>query len=129
MPNFKKSKNKMDSPYNLKPVPEGNKGKGLSKLPTEVRNKMGYQMDSSHSFKGKVANNMKTMYMGSVYYQTDPPSEENGEIIGLSPHILLFDFQEGFCIKGDRVRGQLAVTESGPNKISTIVFCVETCTN
>jgi len=26
----------------LKPVPEGNKGKGLSKLPTEVRNKMGF---------------------------------------------------------------------------------------
>ena len=26
----------------LRPVPEGNKGKGLSKLPTEVRNKMGF---------------------------------------------------------------------------------------
>jgi len=26
----------------LKPVPEGNKGKGLSKLPTDVRNKMGF---------------------------------------------------------------------------------------
>ena len=26
----------------LKPVTEGNKGKGLSKLPTEVRNKMGF---------------------------------------------------------------------------------------
>jgi len=26
----------------LKSVPEGNKGKGLSKLPTEVRNKMGF---------------------------------------------------------------------------------------
>jgi len=61
--------------YALKPVPEGNKGKGLSKLPTEVRNKMGYQMDSSHSFKGNVANNMKTMYMGSVYYQTQSQEE------------------------------------------------------
>lgn len=59
--------------YALKPVPEGNKG--LSKLPTEVRNKMGYQMDSSHSFKGNVANNMKTMYMGSVYYQTQSQEE------------------------------------------------------
>jgi|TARA_R100001460_G_scaffold61384_1_gene101455 hypothetical protein len=78
MPNFKQSKNKMQSPYNLKPVPEGNKGKGLSKLPTEVRNKMGYMMDSSHSFKGKAANNMKTMYMGSVYYQTDP---KDGEVV------------------------------------------------
>ena len=27
---------------NLKPVPEGKKGKGLSKLPTEVRNKDGF---------------------------------------------------------------------------------------
>ena len=27
---------------NLKPVPQGNKGKGLSKLPTQVRNKMGF---------------------------------------------------------------------------------------
>ena len=26
----------------LKPVPEGNKGKGLSKLPTKVRNQMGF---------------------------------------------------------------------------------------
>lgn len=62
---------KTKSPYNLKPIPEGNKGKGLSKLPTEVRNKMGYMMDSSHSFKSKTAANMKTMYMGSVYSQ-DP---------------------------------------------------------
>ena len=27
----------------LKDVPPGNKGKGLSKLPTEVRNKMGFK--------------------------------------------------------------------------------------
>ena len=27
---------------NLKPIPAGNKGKGLSKLPTRVRNKMGF---------------------------------------------------------------------------------------
>ena len=27
---------------NLTPVPEGKKGKGLSKLPTEVRNNMGF---------------------------------------------------------------------------------------
>ena len=27
---------------NLKPIPTGNKGKGLSKLPTKVRNKMGF---------------------------------------------------------------------------------------
>ena len=72
------------SPYNLKPIPEGNKGKGLSKLPTEVRNNMGYQMDSSHSFKGKPANNMKTMYMGSVYYET-----ENGEDVDITKKVVV----------------------------------------
>jgi hypothetical protein len=56
--------------YNLKPVP-ADKQKSLGKLPTDVRNKMGYMMDSSHSFKSKTAANMKTMYMGSVYSQ-DP---------------------------------------------------------
>ena len=38
MPDPKPRKN----PRGLKSVPEGNKGKGLSKLPTKVRNKMGY---------------------------------------------------------------------------------------
>ena len=36
----------------LKAVPQGNKGKGLSKLPTEVRNKMGY-MAAGGAVKGK----------------------------------------------------------------------------
>ena len=51
MPGQKKMLNKMmgkSKPQTLKgggglkAIPEGNKGKGLSKLPTEVRNKMGY---------------------------------------------------------------------------------------
>ena len=51
MPGQKKMLNKMmgkSKPQTLKgggglkAVPEGNKGKGLSKLPTEVRNKMGF---------------------------------------------------------------------------------------
>ena len=71
--------------YALKPVPEGNKGKGLSKLPEKVRNKMGYMMDSSHSFKSNVANNMKTMYMGSVYYQTG----ENGEDVDINKRVVV----------------------------------------
>ena len=33
---------KMKDGGSLKAIPEGNKGKGLSKLPTEVRNKMGF---------------------------------------------------------------------------------------
>jgi hypothetical protein len=35
-------KKKMSKGGSLKPVPSGNKGKGLSKLPKAVRNKMGY---------------------------------------------------------------------------------------
>ena len=51
MPGQKKMLNKMmgkSKPQTLKgggglkAIPEGNKGKGLSKLPTEVRNKMGF---------------------------------------------------------------------------------------
>ncbi len=40
----------------LKPVPEGNKGKGLSKLPTGVRNKMGFMKKG-----GKVTPQPKTL--------------------------------------------------------------------
>lgn len=100
-----KTGNKM-SPYKLKPIPEGNKGKGLSKLPTAVRNKMGYQMafspenfdqmssaakmkpykmDSSHSFKMKAAKNMKTLYKGSAYSldpETDIVPEGTEKIVG-----------------------------------------------
>ena len=80
--------------YNLKPIPEGNKGKGLSKLPTEVRNKMGFEMkpspynmnkpmkmdhgakkpmemDSSHSFKMKPAMYMADKF-GDTVYNMDP---------------------------------------------------------
>tara|TARA_R100001079_G_scaffold27873_1_gene14019 strand:- start:284 stop:1501 length:1218 start_codon:yes stop_codon:yes gene_type:complete len=76
--------------YNLKPIPEGNKGKGLSKLPKEVRNKMGFEMkpspynmnkpmemdhgkkkpmemDSSHSFKMKPAMYMADKFGDTVY--------------------------------------------------------------
>ena len=35
---------------NLKPIPEGNKGKGLAKLSEEVRNNMGFQ--SKNKFCG-----------------------------------------------------------------------------
>ena len=37
----------------LRPVPEGNKGKGLSKLPTEVRNKMGFMRKGGKLTKKK----------------------------------------------------------------------------
>ena len=35
----------------LKAIPEGNKGKGLSKLPTEVRNKMGFMKSGGKVMK------------------------------------------------------------------------------
>jgi hypothetical protein len=44
----------------LKDVPEGNKGKGLSKLPTEVRNKMGFKK------KGGTIGNSVKMRLGGV---------------------------------------------------------------
>ena len=39
---FEKPVKKKAGGGSLKPVPEGSKGKGLSKLPTPVRNKMGF---------------------------------------------------------------------------------------
>jgi signal recognition particle subunit SEC65 len=44
----------------LKDIPEGNKGKGLSKLPTEVRNKMGFKK------KGGTIGNSVKMRLGGV---------------------------------------------------------------
>ena len=47
----------------LKEVPAGNKGKGLSKLPSEVRNKMGFMKDGGEVKKmargGKVGTSLK----------------------------------------------------------------------
>ena len=57
---------------NLKDVPEGNKGKGLSKLPTEVRNKMGFKKqggsltDDIKKIKSKEANAPKSEKVGDI---------------------------------------------------------------
>ena len=104
--------NKM-SPYKLKPVP-ADKQKSLGKLPTDVRNKMGYQMafsqdnfkamnsankmDSSHSFKMGPANNMKTMYMGSVYSMEDPLKE--GTIVAKDDELAIAGKPESYTIPG-----------------------------
>ena len=37
----------------MKPVPKGKKGKGLSKLPKKVRNKMGFMKNGGRVKKGK----------------------------------------------------------------------------
>ena len=56
----------------LKDVPEGNKGKGLSKLPTEVRNKMGFKKqggsltDDIKKIKSKEANAPKSEKVGDI---------------------------------------------------------------
>jgi len=41
-------------PGNLKPVPKGKKGKGLSKLPKPVRNKMGFMKKGGRVTKSKM---------------------------------------------------------------------------
>lgn len=109
-----KAGNKM-SPYKLKPVP-ADKQKSLGKLPTEVRNKMGYQMafspenfkamnpankmDSSHSFKMGPANNMKTMYMGSVYSMEHEDSLKEGAIVVQDGEIVKAGKPESYTIPG-----------------------------
>ena len=57
----------------LKDVPEGNKGKGLSKLPTAVRNKMGFKKqggsltdDIKKIKKGKGGGMAYQLYGGST---------------------------------------------------------------
>ena len=56
----------------LKDVPEGNKGKGLSKLPTAVRNKMGFKKqggsltDDIKKIKSKEANAPKFEKVGDI---------------------------------------------------------------
>ena len=109
-----KAGNKM-SPYKLKPVP-ADKQKSLGKLPTEVRNKMGYQMafspenfkamnpankmDSSHSFKMGPANNMKTMYMGSVYSMEIEDPLKEGDIAVQDGEIAKAGKPESYTIPG-----------------------------
>ena len=56
----------------LKDVPEGNKGKGLSKQPTAVRNKMGFKKqggsltDDIKKIKSKEANAPKSEKVGDI---------------------------------------------------------------
>ena len=57
---------------NLKDVPEGNKGKGLSQLPTPVRNNMGFKKqggsltDDIKKIKSKEANAPKSEKVGDI---------------------------------------------------------------
>ena len=50
----------------LKDVPEGNKGKGLSKLPTAVRNKMGFKKQGG-SLTDDIKKIKKSKCGGMVY--------------------------------------------------------------
>ena len=74
---------KMDkSPYNLKSIPEGNKGKGLSKLPTEVRNKMGYEMKpKGYQMNYKMVNKEGLKMAGNPAYKLDPTKDPNLSLI------------------------------------------------
>ena len=51
---------------NLKDIPEGNKGKGLSQLPTPVRNKMGFKKQGGKVMKRKGGGMTYQLYGGST---------------------------------------------------------------
>jgi len=64
----------------LKPVPTGKKGKGLSKLPKKVRNKMGFMKDGGRVMKaggGAVGFQEKTISQGKM-----PKKQERAQIAG-----------------------------------------------
>ena len=50
----------------LKDIPEGNKGKGLSQLPTPVRNKMGFKKQGGKIMKRKGGGMAYQLYSGST---------------------------------------------------------------
>ena len=51
---------------NLKDIPEGNKGKGLSQLPTPVRNNMGFKKQGGKIMKRKNGGMAYQLYGGST---------------------------------------------------------------
>jgi len=51
---------------NLKDIPEGNKGKGLSQLPTSVRNNMGFKKQGGKIMKRKNGGMAYQLYGGST---------------------------------------------------------------
>ena len=51
---------------NLKDIPEGNKGKGLSQLPTSVRNNMGFKKQGGKIMKRKGGGMAYQLYGGST---------------------------------------------------------------
>ena len=123
-----KSKSSVSPVYNLKPVP-ADKQKSLGKLPTEVRNKMGYQMafspenfkamnsankmDSSHSFKMGPANNMKTMYMGSVYsMELEDPLKE-GTVVAKDDELAIAGKSESYNIPGKTTTTKETIYDTG----------------
>ena len=63
-------KKKMSKGGSLKPVPSGNKGKGLSKLPKAVRNKMGYKQ-SGGGIKKKPTNTRQDSVRATIF-QNNP---------------------------------------------------------
>lgn len=75
--------------YNLKPIPEGNKGKGLKKLPTKVRNNMGFEMKPSPYNMNKPMDigrgaqkprKPKTGLLGNPYVNTKPAKKSSMEM-------------------------------------------------
>ena len=75
-------KKKMSKGGSLKPVPSGNKGKGLSKLPKAVRNKMGYAQKGG-GIKKKPANTRQdsinaTIFQNNPNLHNELPNDSKG---------------------------------------------------
>lgn len=68
--------------YNLKPIP-ADKQKSLGKLPTEVRNKMGYEMKPGFQMSYKMVNKEGLKMAGNPAYKLDPDLDPEIQARGL----------------------------------------------
>ena len=74
--------------YNLKPVP-ADKQKSLGKLPTDIRNKMGYQMNY------KMVNKEGFKIAGNPAYKLDPTTDPNLSLINDPSKLSGLDISKG----------------------------------
>jgi hypothetical protein len=80
--------------YNLKPVP-ADKQKSLGKLPTDVRNKMGYQMNY------KMVNKEGFKMAGNPAYKLDPTTDPNLSLINDPSKLSGLDISKGDNVNYD----------------------------
>ena len=80
--------------YNLKPVPV-DKQKSLGKLPTDIRNKMGYQMNY------KMVNKEGLKMAGNPAYKLDPTTDPNLSLINDPSKLSGLDISKGDNVNYD----------------------------